>query len=51
MEIIQSVDFDQSIAGEMFGYGTEVVRGTGNVIEPLYRIDEPLELRNAIVVS
>jgi len=50
MDKVESVDVDQSIAGRVFGYGTVVVRGTGGGIEPLDKIDGPLELRNAIIV-
>ena len=50
MDKVESVDVDQSIAGRLFGYGTVVVRGTGGGIEPLYKIDNPLEFRNAVIV-
>jgi uncharacterized membrane protein YdbT with pleckstrin-like domain len=50
MDKVESVDVDQSIAGRLFGYGTVVVRGTGGGMEPLYKIDDPLEFRSAIIV-
>ena len=49
MEKVESVTVDQSLWGRLLGYGTVHVRGTGEGIEYLRRIDRPVELRNAIV--
>ncbi|HKO09599.1 MAG TPA: PH domain-containing protein [Alphaproteobacteria bacterium] len=48
MDKIESVDVDQTILGRILGYGTVTVRGTGAGLEPLQRIDSPLELRNSV---
>jgi uncharacterized membrane protein YdbT with pleckstrin-like domain len=48
MDKIESVDVDQSILGRILGYGTVTVRGTGAGLEPLARIDSPIELRNSV---
>ncbi|HEX2137585.1 MAG TPA: PH domain-containing protein [Microvirga sp.] len=47
---IESVDVDQSILGRMFGYGTLTIRGTGEAVEPLRDIADPIDFRNAIMV-
>jgi uncharacterized membrane protein YdbT with pleckstrin-like domain len=51
MDKIESVDVNQSIIGRMFDYGTIVVRGTGAGLEPLKRIDAPIELRNSVMTT
>lgn len=48
MEKIESVVVDQNPSGRILGYGTLSVRGTGEGIENLSRIAQPLRLRNAI---
>ncbi|WP_158743595.1 PH domain-containing protein [Acidisphaera sp. L21] len=48
---IETVDVIQSLAGRVLGFGTVLIRGTGSTFEPLQRIAEPLELRNAILVG
>ena len=48
MDKVESVTVDQSIWGRLLGYGTIHVRGTGEGIEHLHRIDRPVALRNAI---
>lgn len=48
---IETVNVEQSVMGRLFGYGTLMIHGTGVDIEPLQRIDQPLALRNAIVVG
>jgi uncharacterized membrane protein YdbT with pleckstrin-like domain len=48
MDKVESVDVDQSILGRLLDYGNIVVRGTGEGWEPLYKIEGPLELRNAV---
>ena len=48
MEKIESVVVDQNLSGRILGYGTLSVRGTGEGIENLSRIAQPLRLRNAI---
>lgn len=51
MDKIESIDVNQSIAGRIFDYGTILVRGTGSGLEPLKRIDAPIELRNSVMTS
>ena len=41
---------DQNLWGRIFGYGIVGVRGTGEGIEHLTMIADPLKLRSAIVV-
>jgi uncharacterized membrane protein YdbT with pleckstrin-like domain len=50
MDKVESVDVEQSVLGRILDYGTVLVRGTGAGIEPLYLIDSPLAIRNAIIV-
>ena len=51
MDKIESVDVDQSLLGRLLNYGTIHVFGTGEGIESLRRIAEPLALRNAITAK
>jgi uncharacterized membrane protein YdbT with pleckstrin-like domain len=48
MDKVESVDVDQSFWGRIFNYGTIVVHGTGGSLEPLPRIDSPIEFRNQV---
>jgi uncharacterized membrane protein YdbT with pleckstrin-like domain len=50
MDKIESVDVDQSVLGRLFGYGTVTIRGTGEAVEPLRDIADPIDFRNAIMV-
>ena len=50
MDKIESVDVDQSVLGRMFNYGTVTIRGTGEAVEPLKDITDPIAFRNAIMV-
>jgi uncharacterized membrane protein YdbT with pleckstrin-like domain len=45
MDKIESVDVDQSVLGRMFGYGTVTIRGTGEAVEPLRDIADPIAFR------
>ena len=45
---IESVGVDQSVGGRVLGYGTIVLRGTGNTAEPFDRISRPLEFRRQV---
>ena len=51
MDKVESVDVDQSMLGRMLGYGTIHVLGTGQGIEHLHRIANPIALRNAIIAK
>lgn len=51
MDKVESVDVDQSVLGRMLGYGTIHVLGTGQGIEHLHRIGDPIGLRNAIIAK
>jgi uncharacterized membrane protein YdbT with pleckstrin-like domain len=48
---VETVDVEQSMLGRMLNYGTVLVRGTGESLEPLRHIGAPLALRNAITVG
>jgi hypothetical protein len=48
---VESVTVDQSIPGRMFGYGTIIVRGTGNTLEPIRNIADPLTFRSHITTA
>jgi uncharacterized membrane protein YdbT with pleckstrin-like domain len=50
MDKIERVDVDQGILGRVFGYGTVTIRGTGEAVEPISNIGDPLDFRNAIMV-
>jgi uncharacterized membrane protein YdbT with pleckstrin-like domain len=47
---IESADVDQSILGRILGFGSITIRGTGEGVEPLRNIAQPLQLRNAVLV-
>ena len=49
LDKIESVDVDQSIVGRLFGYGTITIRGTGQAVEPLRDMADPLQFRSAIL--
>jgi uncharacterized membrane protein YdbT with pleckstrin-like domain len=51
MDKVETVDVDQSVLGRMLDYGTIHVLGTGQGIESLPRIAQPLALRNAITAK
>ncbi|HZP75937.1 MAG TPA: PH domain-containing protein [Pseudolabrys sp.] len=51
MDKVESVDVDQSVLGRILGYGTIHVLGTGQGIEHLHRIADPIGLRNAITAK
>ena len=48
---VDTVDVEQSVLGRMLNYGTVLVRGTGESLEPLRHVASPLALRNAITVG
>ena len=48
MDKVETVDVVQSILGRLLGYGTIRVRGTGQGIENLNHVADPVGLRNAI---
>jgi uncharacterized membrane protein YdbT with pleckstrin-like domain len=47
---VESADVDQSILGRIFGFGSITIRGTGEGVEPLRNIAQPLQLRSAVLV-
>jgi len=51
MDKVESVDVNQSIMARFFGYGTITVHGTGTGIEPLEKIDSPIEFRNNVTAQ
>ncbi len=51
MDKVESVDVSQSILGRIFDFGDILVRGTGSGLEPLRRIDAPLEFRNHVTAG
>jgi uncharacterized membrane protein YdbT with pleckstrin-like domain len=48
MDKIESVDVDQTMLGRIFDYGDVTIRGTGNTLEPLRKVDRPIEFRNEV---
>jgi uncharacterized membrane protein YdbT with pleckstrin-like domain len=48
MDKVESVIVDQSILGRILGYGTILIKGTGQGFEKLKMISHAIELRNAI---
>ena len=48
---VETVDVEQGIAGRLLGYGTVLIRGTGEGLEPLRHVEAPLTIRNAITVG
>ena len=48
---VETVDVEQGVMGRLLNYGTVLVRGTGESLEPLRHIEAPLALRNAITVG
>jgi uncharacterized membrane protein YdbT with pleckstrin-like domain len=46
---VESVDVRQSIAGRLLNFGDVVIRGTGAGVEPLRRIEAPLEFRRRVL--
>jgi len=48
---IETVDVVQGIGGRLLNYGTLLIRGTGETLEPLRQVMAPLTLRNAIAVG
>jgi uncharacterized membrane protein YdbT with pleckstrin-like domain len=48
---IESVDVQQGIGGRLLDYGTVLIRGTGETLEPLAPVVAPIALRNAIAVG
>jgi uncharacterized membrane protein YdbT with pleckstrin-like domain len=51
MDKVESVDVDQSVWGRILNYGTIVVHGTGGDLEPLRRIDSPIEFRSGVTAG
>ncbi len=51
MDKVETVDVDQSFMGRLLDYGTIHVLGTGQGIESLRRVAQPLALRNAITAK
>ena len=48
---VESIDVDQSVLGQLFGFGTIIVRGTGGSLEPIRRVSDPLAFRSHITAS
>lgn len=48
---IETVDVEQSLGGRLLNYGTLLIRGTGETLEPLRQVVAPIALRNAIAVG
>ena len=51
MDKVESVEVNQSVLGRMLDYGSLHVMGTGQGIEHLHYIAQPLALRNAITAK
>jgi uncharacterized membrane protein YdbT with pleckstrin-like domain len=48
MDKVESVEVDQSILGRILDYGNVVIVGTGEGLEKLIKIAQPIDLRNSI---
>jgi uncharacterized membrane protein YdbT with pleckstrin-like domain len=48
---IETVDVVQGIGGRLLNYGTLLIHGTGETLEPLRQVMAPVTLRNAIRVG
>lgn len=48
---VETVDVEQGVAGRLLDFGTVLIRGTGESLEPLRRVAAPLGVRNAITVG
>ncbi len=48
---IESVDVEQGPGGRLLNYGTVLIRGTGETLQPLRQVVAPLALRNAIAIG
>jgi uncharacterized membrane protein YdbT with pleckstrin-like domain len=48
---VESVGVMQPLFGRLLGYGTILVKGTGQSIEPLRAVIAPLTVRNAILTQ
>jgi uncharacterized membrane protein YdbT with pleckstrin-like domain len=51
MQKVETVSVRQTILGRLLNYGTLHVKGTGQSIEHLHMIAEPLALRNAVLAK
>jgi len=51
MDKVESVDVDQSILGRLLNFGDIVIHGTGETVEPLREIDDPIEFRNHVTAE
>jgi uncharacterized membrane protein YdbT with pleckstrin-like domain len=49
LDKVESVDVDQSLVARLLGYGTVTIRGTGQAIEPIRDMADPLRFRGAIL--
>jgi uncharacterized membrane protein YdbT with pleckstrin-like domain len=48
---VETVDVEQGLGGRLLDYGTVLIRGTGESLEPLRHVASPLQIRNAITVG
>jgi uncharacterized membrane protein YdbT with pleckstrin-like domain len=46
---VESVQVGQSVLGRMFDFGTVKILGTGEGLETLHTIANPIKLRNSII--
>ncbi|MBU6499241.1 MAG: PH domain-containing protein [Rhodospirillales bacterium] len=51
VSMIESVDVEQDVAGRVLGYGTVLIRGSGETLEKLAHVAEPVALRSAIAAG
>jgi membrane protein YdbS with pleckstrin-like domain len=49
MDKVETVEVTQSILGRLLGYGSVQILGTGQGIEHLHKITDPVSLRNCII--
>jgi uncharacterized membrane protein YdbT with pleckstrin-like domain len=51
LDKVESLQVEQTFWGRVLGYGTLLVRGTGNSLEPIPGISQPIEFRRAVMES
>jgi hypothetical protein len=51
MDMIESVDIDQSVLGRILNYGLFTINGTGTTMERLSLVERPLEFRKQITAA
>jgi len=51
LDKVESLNVDPSVGGRVLDYGTVTVRGTGETVEPIRAISNPLLLRKQFMAA